>query len=67
MSTSNDSMPPRAHLRAVTTTDPSASPESTDISHGGDSVISLPTMQQYRDSVFRLFAYLCDLLDPKST
>ncbi|WP_167132529.1 HEPN domain-containing protein [Paramicrobacterium chengjingii] len=37
------------------------------ISHGGDSGISLPTVQQYRDSVFRLVAYLCDLLDPKTT
>lgn len=37
------------------------------ISHGGDSGISLPTVQQYQDSVFRLVAELCDLLDPKTT
>lgn len=35
------------------------------ISHGGDSGIGLAQIQQYRDSIFRLVAYLCSLLDPK--
>lgn len=35
------------------------------ISHGGDNGVSLPTVQQYRDSIFRLVAHLCALLDPK--
>lgn len=36
------------------------------ISHGGDSGIGIPQVQQYRDAIFRLFAYLSELLDPKS-
>lgn len=36
------------------------------ISHGGDSGISLSQIQQYRDSIYRLVAYLCKLLDPNS-
>lgn len=35
------------------------------ISHGGDTGIGLPQIQQYRDAVFRLMARLCQLLDPK--
>ncbi|WP_146084283.1 HEPN domain-containing protein [Rathayibacter sp. AY1F6] len=35
------------------------------ISHGGDSGVGIPQMQQYRDSIVRLVAYLCELLDPK--
>ena len=35
------------------------------ISHGGDSGIGMPQVQQYRDDVFRLVAYLCSLLDPR--
>ncbi len=36
------------------------------ISHGGDNGIGIPQVQQYRDAIFRLFAYLSELLDPKS-
>lgn len=35
------------------------------VAHGGDNGIGMPQVQIYRDSVFRLFAHLCDLLDPK--
>ncbi|MBH0010120.1 HEPN domain-containing protein [Salinibacterium sp. SWN1162] len=35
------------------------------ISHGGNSGIGLAQVQQYRDAIFRLVAYLCELLDPK--
>lgn len=35
------------------------------ISHGGDTGIGIPQIQQYRDSVFRLVSHLCTLLDPK--
>lgn len=34
------------------------------ISHGGNSGIGIPQVQQYRDSVFRLVDFLCELLDP---
>jgi len=34
------------------------------ISHGGDSGIGMPQVQQYRDDIFRLVAHLCGLLDP---
>lgn len=36
------------------------------ISHGGDSGISFPQVQQYRDAIFRLISYLCELLDSRS-
>lgn len=36
------------------------------ISHGGDSGVGMTQVQQYRDGVFRLVAYLCSLLDPRS-
>lgn len=34
------------------------------ISHGGNDSITIPTVQQYKESVFCLISYLCDLLDP---
>jgi len=36
------------------------------ISHGGDSGITLPTIKQYKQDVLRLVDHLCTILDPRA-
>lgn len=36
------------------------------ISHGGDNGVGIQQVQAYRDAIFKLFAYLSELLDPRA-